>query len=148
MADIAADYEGIAETCSTFVAQCNIIIPEIYSLLERVGNLLDEGLYLEQASPALKAAYTEFSQSLHSAAGNLQSYANIFTQIKDNFENNDAALFAGTLSSLDGEGGLELEPEEVTSETPDPPEWDDSKNIGGTALTWNEDGTQITSVGK
>ncbi|MFR9723402.1 hypothetical protein ACL02R_08530 [Streptomyces sp. MS19] len=145
MADILADYEGIADTCGQLSTQAGIIIPEIYTLMNTVSTLLDDGLYLEQASPALKTAYEQFSRTLQSAAGSLQVFANMFTTIKDSFENNDAELFAGTLSGLDGDGGYELTADEVTSPTPDPAAWDDSKNIGS-GVTWNEDHSQVTNV--
>jgi hypothetical protein len=147
MADLSADYAGILDTTTKLSTQCGVIIPEIYRLMGEVSTLLDNGLYLEQASPALKTAYEEFSRSLQSAAGNLQVFANIFTSIKDSLQNNDAELFAGTLSSLDGEGGYEITATEVVSPTPDPPGWDSSKNIGGTPVTWNEDRTTITGAG-
>ncbi|KAB8169708.1 hypothetical protein FH609_005265 [Streptomyces sp. 3MP-14] len=145
MADISADYAGIAETAGKLSTQCNIIVPEIYSLLSRVGTLLDDGLYLEQASPALKTAYEEFSKSMHMAASNIQNWANLFTGLNDAFQNNDAELFAATLSSIDGEGGLELTAEEVTTDTEDPPEWGPPNgDLGGTPVTWNEDRSAIT----
>ncbi|MDT0308747.1 hypothetical protein RM780_17520 [Streptomyces sp. DSM 44917] len=144
MADISADYAGIAETSSTLTAQCGIIIPEIYNLLGRVDTLLDNGLYLEQASPALKTAYQEFSRSLQMAASNIQGWANILTQISDSFRTNDAALFAASLSGIDGEGGYEVGYEEVTTATTAPPEWDDSRSLDGPSGTWNEDHSMFT----
>jgi hypothetical protein len=144
MADISADYAGIAETSSQLTTQCGIIIPEIYTLMGRVDTLLDNGLYLEQASPALKTAYEEFSRSLQMAASNIQGWANILTGISDSFKNNDAALFASSLSGIDGEGGYETTAEEVTTPTDDPPEWDGSKDIGGPTGSWNEDHTVFT----
>ncbi|MDT0320537.1 hypothetical protein E1265_13445 [Streptomyces sp. 8K308] len=147
MADLSADYAGILDTTTKLSTQCGIIIPEIYSLMAEVSTLLDNGLYLEQASPALKTAYEEFSRSLQSAAGNLQIFANIFTGIKESLQNNDAELFASTLSSLDGEGGYEVTAEDFTTTPPDPPAWNDANNIGGTPVTWNEDRTQLTGHG-
>ncbi|RBM20458.1 hypothetical protein [Streptomyces sp. PT12] len=144
MPDIAADYQGIVDTAGKLSTQCNIIVPEIYDLMGTVGTLLDEGLYLEQASPALKTAYEEFSKSMQMAASGIQGWANLFTDIKTAFENNDAELFAVTLSAIDGEGGLELEPDEVTADKPPVPEWDDEHNLNGAPVTWNEDRTQIT----
>ncbi|SFD55564.1 hypothetical protein [Streptomyces aidingensis] len=145
MADISAEYAGIAEASQKMSTQCGIMVPEIYSLMEKVNTLLDNGLYLEQASPALKTAYEEFSKSLQMAAANIQGYANLLTAISDAFQNNDAALFAATLSSIDGEGGLELTPEEVTTPTDDPPEWSPpGGGSDGTPVVWNEDHSQIT----
>ncbi|WP_062207632.1 hypothetical protein [Streptomyces sp. NBRC 109706] len=145
MPDISADYAGIAETSSKLSAQCNIIVPEIYSLLSKVGTLLDNGLYLEQASPALKTAYEEFSRSMQMAASNIQNWANLFTGINDAFKSNDSALFAATLSSIDGEGGLELTADEVETDTPDAPTWGPpGGDLGGTPITWNEDRSSIT----
>jgi hypothetical protein len=141
MGDISADYAGIAETAGKLSTQCNIIVPEIYNLLSRVGTLLDHGLYLEQASPALKTAYEEFSKSMHMAASNIQGWANLFTQLTDAFKNNDADMFASTLSGIDGKGGYEVTGEEVTTDTPDVPKWDNSNNLGGTPIDCNEDRT-------
>ncbi|UCM90408.1 hypothetical protein [Streptomyces marincola] len=147
MADLSADYAGILETTTQLSTQCGIIIPELYRLMGEVSTLLDNGLYLEQASPALKTAYEEFSRSLQGAAGNLQIFANIFTSIKESLQNNDAELFAGTISGLDGEGGYEVTAEDFTTEPPDPPEWDSSQEIGGTATHWNEDRTVLHGHG-
>jgi hypothetical protein len=144
MADISADYAGIAETSSQLSTQCGIIIPEIYNLMSRVDTLLDNGLYLEQASPALKTAYEEFSRSLQLAASNIQGWANILTGISDSFKSNDAALFASSLSGIDGEGGYEVTAEQVETPVNDPPEWDDSKGLEGPTGTWNEDHTVFT----
>ncbi len=146
MADISADYAGISETASKLSTQCNIIVPEVYNLVSTVGTLLDNGLYLEQASPALKTAYEEFSKSMHMAATSIQGWANLFTQLNDSFKNNDSDLFAATLSSIDGEGGLELTAEDVETDLRDIPKWDDSHNLGGPDLTWNEDRSQITGA--
>jgi hypothetical protein len=136
MADISAEYTAIAETAGKMATQCNIIVDEIYDLLSRVGTLLDNGLYLEQASPALKSAYEEFSRSMQMAAASIQGWANLLTTIVDSFKNNDADLFAATLSSIDGKGGLELDPEEVKTDT-DTPKWDESQGLGGTPITWS-----------
>ncbi|GAB2901050.1 hypothetical protein [Streptomyces mayteni] len=146
MADISADYAGIAETASKLSAQCNIIVPEIYNLLSTVGTLLDNGLYLEQASPALKTAYEEFSRSMHSAATSIQHWANLLTSISDSFKSNDSELFAATLSNIDGEGGFELTAEEVETDPTYPPDWEESRNLGGPDVIWNEEGDEITSI--
>ncbi len=144
MADISADYAGIAETSGKLSTQCGIIIPEIYNLLSTVDTLLDNGLYLEQASPALKTAYEEFSRSLQQAASNIQGYANLFTGISDGFKSNDAALFASALSGIDGEGGYETTAEEVQTPTDDPPEWAPPNGDIGSGGTWNEDHSVFT----
>ncbi|RKN09418.1 hypothetical protein D7319_13270 [Streptomyces radicis] len=122
---------------------CNIIVPEIYSLMGTVGTLLDEGLYLEQASPALKTAYEEFSKSMQAAAAGLQNWANLLTAIKDAFENNDAELFAITLSAIDGEGGFEVTANEVTTTPGEVPKWDSQHELNGTPVDWNEDRTRL-----
>ncbi|WP_129841622.1 hypothetical protein [Streptomyces sp. RFCAC02] len=145
--NIRLNYEGIADCCTVLVSQSEMMIPEIYRLVAKVDMLLDNGLYLEQASPALKTVYEQFSMSLHSAAANLQSYANTFENVKHAFEFNDLASAQAALEGLDGEGGYDLGPDPeyqpVEGETPlySPP--------GGTIgsdVTWNENHDRVIDI--
>ncbi|WBB62043.1 hypothetical protein O7599_05745 [Streptomyces sp. WMMC500] len=143
MPDISADYQGIADTSHKMSQQCDIIVPAIYGLIGKVSNLLDNGLYLEQASPALNTAYTEFSKSLQQAASAIQVYANLLTQISDAFKTQDADMFAATLSSIDGKGGFETSAEEVHSDKPGVPDWNPPPGAGDTG-SWSDDHTVYT----
>ncbi|CAL9427746.1 hypothetical protein [Streptomyces sp. enrichment culture] len=146
--DIALVYDDIADCCSVLVAQTDIIIPEVYSLMQKVDTLLDHGLYLEQASPALKTAYEQFSRTLQSAGASLEMYAQMFSNIKTAFENNDNAAMAGALDGLDGDGGYAPEATENPMSEKDPREWAPTGGNIGANVNWNADHTQVTGVDK
>ncbi|MDT0267670.1 hypothetical protein RM844_15390 [Streptomyces sp. DSM 44915] len=143
------DYEGIGETCTVLDGQARIFIDEVYRLLYMVRDLLEQGMYLEQASPALQTAYSEFSNSLHAGGTNLMSFAQLFESLRVNYENADNAAMASTLSSLDGEGGhFEPETEKPLPDSATLPEYNPPQGDIGYDVEWDRDQGIITSINK
>jgi hypothetical protein len=138
--DISADYAAIADASGKLSTECTTIHQKVIDLHTEVSTLLDTALFWRRASPALKTAYTEFSKTVQSGAAQLQSWAAVLTAISDGFKNSDETLFASALSSIDGEGGYELDPgPPIETPVDDPPTWDPPNN-GGTPIAYSEDG--------
>ncbi|MFJ3822117.1 WXG100 family type VII secretion target [Streptomyces nodosus] len=93
-ADVVVDYNEIARVATTMGTKLSDISDELTNLETTVSGLLHDGLVFEKASPALQAAYEDFSNQMKTSAKNIQDYADSFNQIADSLAESDQKIAA------------------------------------------------------
>jgi predicted NACHT family NTPase len=68
------------------------ITPQLETLRVKVDGLLADGLVLEQASPAMKEAYTTFHNQLVQAIEGIPKFATQFRQLKTAIQEMDSKV--------------------------------------------------------
>ncbi|OKI05292.1 hypothetical protein A6A06_11780 [Streptomyces sp. CB02923] len=94
--NINLDYNEIQRVSGVMNQAVNDINPLLLSTKSSVEGLLDNGMFMQQSSPALKESYNNLTASLQKAVESINSFANQFNQIKNNIEKMDADIAAGT----------------------------------------------------
>ncbi|MFH8476581.1 hypothetical protein [Streptomyces sp. NPDC018000] len=94
--NINLNYTEIVRVSNVMNQAVNDINPHLLSTKTSVEGLLDNGLFMQQSSPAMKAAYEKLTASLQQAVESINSFAMQFTKIKESVEKMDAEIAAST----------------------------------------------------
>ncbi|ANW16869.1 hypothetical protein [Streptomyces clavuligerus] len=94
--NISIDYAEIVRVAGVMNQAVNDINPHLLTTKTTVEGLLDNGLFMQQSSPAMKAAYEKLTLSLQQAVESINSFATQFTKIKESVEKMDAEIAAST----------------------------------------------------
>ncbi|MEV5988813.1 hypothetical protein AB0L85_28035 [Streptomyces sp. NPDC052051] len=94
--NINLNYNEIQRVAGVMNQAVNDINPLLLSTKSTVEGLLDNGLFMQQSSPALKESYNNLTASLHKAVESINSFASQFNQIKNTVEKMDGDIAAGT----------------------------------------------------
>ncbi|WP_030609285.1 hypothetical protein [Streptomyces sclerotialus] len=94
--NINIDYNEIQRVSGVMKQAVNDINPLLLSTKTSVEGLLDNGLFMQQSSPALKESYSNLTASLQKAVESINSFANQFNQIKNSVEKMDLDIATGT----------------------------------------------------
>lgn len=70
------------------------INPQLLSLKSAVDNLLNDGLFLQQTSPAMQHAYAQFTDQLTQIVTKIEDFAKQFTSIKTQIDDMDRTMAA------------------------------------------------------
>ncbi|MFF4751131.1 WXG100 family type VII secretion target [Streptomyces sp. NPDC002514] len=90
--DVLVDYDEIARVATAMGSKLTDISAELRNLETTVSGLLQDGLVFEEAGPALRDAYTDFSNQMKTSAKNIQEYANTFNDILQSLSESDQAI--------------------------------------------------------
>ncbi|WP_331737560.1 WXG100 family type VII secretion target [Streptomyces sp. NBC_00019] len=86
---------GQIDTVSTRLQHAvTTINPQLMDLKAAVDNLLNDGLWLQQTSPAMQNAYTQFTGQLTSIVTKIEDFAKQFTAIKTQIDDMDRTMAA------------------------------------------------------
>ncbi|MEE4543154.1 WXG100 family type VII secretion target [Streptomyces sp. V4-01] len=77
------------------------INPQLLQLQGTVENLLGDGLFLQQTSPAMQHAYQQFTGQLTNIVAKIEDFAKQFTSIKTQIDDMDRTMKA----QIEGAGG-------------------------------------------
>ncbi|MFF5499867.1 WXG100 family type VII secretion target [Streptomyces aquilus] len=70
------------------------INPQLLSLKGTVDQLLQDGLWLQQTSPAMQHSYAEFTNQLTQIVTKIEDFAKQFTAIKTQIDDMDRTMYA------------------------------------------------------
>ncbi|KUN18371.1 MAG: hypothetical protein HOV82_19865 [Streptomyces sp.] len=86
---------GQIETVSTQLTHAvTTINPQLMQLKGSVDNLLNDGLFLQQTSPAMQHAYEQFTVQLTQIVTKIEDFAKQFTAIKTQIDDMDRTMAA------------------------------------------------------
>jgi uncharacterized protein YukE len=86
---------GQIESVSTRLEQAVLTInPQLMDLKASVDNLLTDGLWLQQTSPAIQHAYEQFTGQLTQIVTKIEDFAKQFKAIKTQIDDMDITLAA------------------------------------------------------
>lgn len=83
--------ETVATQLNNAVTNIN---PQLMQLQGTVDNLLTDGLFLQQTSPAMQHAYLQFTQQLTQIVSKIEDFAKQFTSIKTQIDDMDRTMKA------------------------------------------------------
>ena len=92
--EVQLEYEVIENTSTQLNNAVVIINPQLLDLKTKVDNLLTNGLFLQQTSPALQASYKNFTDMLVKMVTQINSFASQFMSIKTTIEQLDEQIAA------------------------------------------------------
>lgn len=94
--NISLDYDEIQNVSNAMRQAATDIVPHLESTRTKVEGLLDNGLYMQQSSPAMKDSYQKLTTSLTQAIDNINQFAKQFDEIKKNIEKLDTDVATST----------------------------------------------------
>ncbi|WP_405747230.1 hypothetical protein OG422_29200 [Streptomyces sp. NBC_01525] len=94
--NINIDYSEINRVSHAMNQAVNDINPLLVKTKTTVEGLLDNGLFMQQSSPALKESYTNLTASLHKAVESINSFATQFKMIKESVDKMDKDVASKT----------------------------------------------------
>jgi chromosome segregation ATPase len=92
--EVQLEYEVIESTSSQLNNAVMNINPQLLDLKTKVDNLLTNGLFLQQTSPALQTSYKNFTDMLLKMVTQINSFASQFMSIKTTIEQLDEQIAA------------------------------------------------------
>ena len=90
--EVQLEYEQIEATAKQLNETSDHVNPQLLSLKTTVDNLLDNGLFLQQSSPALQQAYDQFTIQLQKAVDQINDFAKNFVDIKNTVQQLDEQI--------------------------------------------------------
>jgi chaperonin cofactor prefoldin len=97
--DVLFDYEAIENTSTTLDRAVQNIVPQLETLKRDVEGLLQNGLVLKNASPAITEQYRTFHTNLQNAINGISQFATQFRELKKNIEEMDTKVASDVRSS-------------------------------------------------
>ncbi|MEU8548832.1 hypothetical protein [Streptomyces roseoverticillatus] len=94
--NINIDYVEIDKVSKTMDDAVTHIVPMLQSTKTTVEGLLDNGLFMQQSSPAMKMSYEKLTQSLSEAMKGITTFAEQFRKIKTAVAQMDADIAKST----------------------------------------------------
>ncbi|MBF6043707.1 hypothetical protein GO001_00540 [Streptomyces sp. NRRL B-1677] len=94
--NVSIDYAEIDKVAKTMNDAVTNIVPMLQSTKTTVEGLLDNGLFMQQSSPAMKASYEKLTLSLSEAMKGITAFAGQFQKIKTAVAQMDADIAKGT----------------------------------------------------
>ncbi|MFF4354442.1 WXG100 family type VII secretion target [Streptomyces sp. NPDC001530] len=83
--------DAVATQLNNAVTNIN---PQLLQLKGAVDNLLQDGLWLQQTSPAMQGAYEQFTVQLTQIVTKIEDFAKQFTSIKTQIDDMDRTMAA------------------------------------------------------
>jgi uncharacterized protein YukE len=92
--NVQLEYGQIDTVSSQLNNAVQNINPQLLTLKNSVDNLLSDGLFLQQTSPAMQHAYEQFTTQLQQIVQKIGDFANQFAGIKTQIEDMDKQMAA------------------------------------------------------
>jgi uncharacterized protein YukE len=92
--EVQLEYQEIDATATALNNAADNLNPQILSLKTAVDNLLANGLFLQQTSPALQDSYDQFTIQLQKGVEQIAQFAKNFVGIKQTIEQLDSEIAA------------------------------------------------------
>jgi uncharacterized protein YukE len=80
------DVDNVTKLMNDTVVHIN---PQLTSLANKVSDLLQNGLFLQQSSAPMEHAYQEFTKQLINVVHNIEQYSKQFKSIRDQLQKMD-----------------------------------------------------------
>ena len=90
--NVQLEYQQIDTVSSQLNNAVNNINPQLLTLKNSVDNLLNDGLFLQQTSPAMQHAYEQFTNQLQQIVQKIGDFAKQFTDIKTQINDMDTTM--------------------------------------------------------
>ncbi|MFE7317591.1 hypothetical protein ACFU7T_31475 [Streptomyces sp. NPDC057555] len=94
--NISLDYSEIERVAKVMNDAVRDINPMLLNTKTSVEGLLDNGLFMQQSSPALKESYNNLTTSLQKAIESINSFATQFNSIKEQIQKMDEEIAKST----------------------------------------------------
>ncbi|WP_405591331.1 hypothetical protein [Streptomyces sp. NBC_01190] len=91
-ANVQLEYSQIDTVSSQLNNAVSNINPQLLTLKNSVDNLLSDGLFLQQTSPAMQHAYEQFTTQLQQIVTKIGDFAKQFTDIKTQINDMDTTM--------------------------------------------------------
>ncbi|CAG6390571.1 hypothetical protein NMG29_09355 [Streptomyces cocklensis] len=92
--NVQLEYQQIDTVSSQLKNAVENISPQLMTLRTSVENLLSDGLFLQHTSPAMKTAYSQFTDQLQQVVTKINDFAKQFTDIKIQIDDMDTKMAA------------------------------------------------------
>ncbi|MBV2356451.1 hypothetical protein KUM39_19055 [Streptomyces sp. J2-1] len=90
--NVQLDYKAVDEVSKQLNGAVDDVVPRLEVLRNSVDGLLSSGLFLQQTSPAMQHAYSQFTVQLTQVVNKINDFAKQFMDIKQQIADMDATL--------------------------------------------------------
>ncbi len=92
--NVKLEYQQIDTVAQQLKDAVQNINPQLLTLKSSVDNLLQDGLFFQQTSPAMQHSYEQFTTQLQQVVDKINDFAKQFTDIKQQISDMDSQMAA------------------------------------------------------